>query len=440
MNTLKKILLLFFFSTIVQSQTTDKKNGWTLQDCIQYAKDKNLTIKTAELNQESATVNYTQSKFAKWPSLSASASQTLSNGNTIDPITSDYVAQQIHSTSLGVSTSMTLYQGSQLTNQIQQNKLQVDQNSLYVKEAENNVVLSVVEAYLQALYSKEGVNVAEMNLESSEKQLEVSKARFEAGTVAKKDYTDAISQVATNKYSLISAQNTYDLQLLTLKQLLELQPEDEFSIAEINNDLLVNRLPDKNEVYQMALGQMPEVEASKMGIDISEKDLSIAKGGFLPTLSLSGSLGSGYTSTQNLTFPDQLDFNFNQRVGLSLSIPIFSKYQNKAQVANAKISIEKSKIEYQTTQKELYKKIETAWQSAKASLEQVDQAVAAREAAKESFLLAQKKHELNALSTADLIVSQNTYTTAEQNYYQAKYLSILYTQLLQFYQTNEIKL
>lgn len=440
MKNFKTILLLFFFSIVSFSQTLDKEKEWTLQDCIQYARETNLTIKTAELNLESAQVNYTQSKFAKWPSLSASASQSLSNGNTIDPITSDYVAQQIHSTSLGVNTSVTLFQGNQLNNQTKQNKLLVDQNSFYVQEAENNVILSIVEAYLQALYSNEGIKIAKMNLESSEKQLEVSKARFDAGTIAKKDYTDALSQVATNKYSLIAAQNSYDLQLLTLKQLLELQPEDEFSIAEISNDLLVNNLPDKNEVYSMALAQMPEVEASKMGVDISEKDLSIAKGGYLPTLSLTGSLGSGYTSTQDLTFPDQLDLNFNQRVGLTLSIPIFSKYQNKAQVANAKINIEKSKIEYQTTQKNLYKKIETAWQSAKASLEQVEQALAAKDAAKESYLLAQKKYELNALNTSDLIVSQNTYTAAEQNYYQAKYLSILYTQLLQFYQTNEIKL
>ncbi|MCO6174580.1 TolC family protein [Flavobacterium sp. NRK F10] len=439
MNTVKLIIALLF-SVLTFGQDVAKKEKWTLEDCIQYAKEKNITIQSAALDQNSAEVNYSQSKSSRWPNLTGSASQSLSNGNTIDPITSDYVAQQIHSTSLGLNTSVTLFQGNQVNNQIKQNKFQVDQNSMYVKEAENNVVLSIVEAYMQALYSNDGVTIALKNLESSQKQMEVAKARFEAGSVAKKDYTDAVSQVATNKYSLIAAQNTYDLQLLTLKQLLELEPEDAFEIETTVNNLVVNELPDKIEVYTNALAQMPEIQASKLGIAISEKDLDIAKGTFLPTLTLSGSLGSGYTSTQNLGFADQLDLNFNQRVGLSLSIPIFNRNQSKSQVQNAKISIEKSKIEYRTVQKELYKKIETAWQNAKASLEQTEQAIAAKEAAQESYTLAQKKYELNALSTSDLVVAQNTLTNAEQNYFQAKYLSILYTQLLQFYQSNEIKL
>lgn len=439
MNTVKLIIALLF-SVLMFGQDVAKKEKWTLEDCIQYAKEKNITIQSAALDQNSAEVNYSQSKSSRWPNLTGSASQSLSNGNTIDPITSDYVAQQIHSTSLGLNTSVTLFQGNQVNNQIKQNKFQVDQNSMYVKEAENNVVLSIVEAYMQALYSNDGVTIALKNLESSQKQMEVAKARFEAGSVAKKDYTDAVSQVATNKYSLIAAQNTYDLQLLTLKQLLELEPEDAFEIETTVNNLVVNELPDKIEVYTNALAQIPEIQASKLGIAISEKDLDIAKGTFLPTLTLSGSLGSGYTSTQNLGFADQLDLNFNQRVGLSLSIPIFNRNQSKSQVQNAKISIEKSKIEYRTVQKELYKKIETAWQNAKASLEQTEQAIAAKEAAQESYTLAQKKYELNALSTSDLVVAQNTLTNAEQNYFQAKYLSILYTQLLQFYQSNEIKL
>ncbi|AWM13451.1 TolC family protein [Flavobacterium sediminis] len=439
MNTVKLIIALLF-SVLTFGQDVAKKEKWTLEDCIQYAKEKNITIQSAALDQNSAEVNYSQSKSSRWPNLTGSASQSLSNGNTIDPITSDYVAQQIHSTSLGLNTSVTLFQGNQVNNQIKQNKFQVDQNSMYVKEAENNVVLSIVEAYMQALYSNDGVTIALKNLESSQKQMDVAKARFEAGSVAKKDYTDAVSQVATNKYSLIAAQNTYDLQLLTLKQLLELEPEDAFEIETTINNLVVNELPDKIEVYTNALAQMPEIQASKLGIAISEKDLDIAKGTFLPTLTLSGSLGSGYTSTQNLGFADQLDLNFNQRVGLSLSIPIFNRNQSKSQVQNAKISIEKSKIEYRTVQKELYKKIETAWQNAKASLEQTEQAIAAKEAAQESYTLAQKKYELNALSTSDLVVAQNTLTNAEQNYFQAKYLSILYTQLLQFYQSNEIKL
>lgn len=135
-----------------------------------------------------------------------------------------------------------------------------------------------------------------------------------------------------------------------------------------------------------------------------------------------------------------MNLNFNQRVGLSLSIPIFNRNQTKGQVQLAKINIEKADIESQTVRKELYSKIETSWQNATASVEQLEASKMASDAASESYKLAQKRYELNDLSTTDLIVSQNMFTNAQQNYIQAKYLNILYFQLLQFYQGNEIKL
>lgn len=254
------------------------------------------------------------------------------------------------------------------------------------------------------------------------------------------DYTDAQSQAATNKYNLITAKNNYQQQLLVLKQLLELPPEQSFEIDTIKNYTESLLIQDKLEIYQKALEVLPEIEATEVGVDISKKDLEIAKGGFLPSLSLTGSLGSGYTDVQDMNFSDQLDFNFNQRIGLSLSIPIFNRNQTKTQVENAKINIRKAELQLETTKKELYQKIETAWQNAISSQEQLLASKSARDAAEESYKLAQKKYELNALSTTDLVVSQNTYTNAEINYLQAKYLNILYSQLLQFYQGNPIKI
>ena len=166
------------------------------------------------------------------------------------------------------------------------------------------------------------------------------------------DYTDALSQAATNRTNLISAKNSYAQQVIVLKQLLELDPLIELEIKPLENPLLEGLVvPNKMEVYQNSIGRMPEVQASELGTAINEKDLDIAKGGYLPTLSLTGSLGSGYTSTNDLTFTDQLDVNFNQRIGLSLTVPIFSRYQNKAQVASAKIGIEQSKLQLQNGQK-----------------------------------------------------------------------------------------
>ena len=433
---------IFFISLFSYAQEKDNKTKiWSLEDCIAYAKENSITVKSAGLTLETAQVNYEKSKSSRLPNLNGTISQSMSSGNTIDPITSDYVTQQIHSTSPSISTSVTLFQGNQIRNQIKQNKLLVEQNSLYLEEAKNNVTLSITEAFLQALYDKEAISIAQNNLTSSEKEVSRSKARLDAGSIAMKDYTDAVSQAATNKYSLIAVKNTYAQQIIVLKQLLELTPEETFEIAvpETENTM-VGLVPDKIEVYNQALNNLPEIKASLVNKSATEKALDIAKGGYLPTLSLSGSLGSGYTSIQTNDFFNQMNLNFNQRVGLSLSIPIFNRNETKAQVQTAKINIEKADLESQTVRKELYKKIETSWQNATASEEQLAASKVALDAASESYKLAQKKYELNDLSTTDLVVSQNTYTNAQQNYIQSKYLNILYFQLLQFYQGNEIKL
>lgn len=423
------------------TETDPDQVTWSLQDCIDYAALNNLTVLDAQLDASRAAVNYKQSKQQRLPNLTGSASESYSRGYSIDPITSNYVNQDIFSTSTSLNTSITLFQGSQLNNQIDQNALLLDQSALFIEEAKNNITLSLTEAYLQALYYKEAIAVAQNTLAGSQQESKIAKSRYDAGAIAKKDYSDALSQEASNNYELIQAQNSYEAQLLLLRQLLELEPETNFDIVDPDIDYNGSTLLlDKVDVYHNALNTLPEIAASKLDIDISEKDLEIAKGAYLPTLSLTGSLGSGYTSIQDMSFTDQFDINFNQRLGLSLSVPIFNRGQTKANVQNAKINIEKANIALRTQEKELYNKVETAWRNARSSQEQLLAAEAARNAAKDSYDLAQKQYEVGAINTTDLVLTQNTYSNAEQNYIQAKYLGILYAQLLQFYQGNEIKL
>ncbi|WP_047245331.1 TolC family protein [Maribacter thermophilus] len=434
-------ILFAQFAFAQETVTPTGSKIWSLQDCINYAIENNITIKEATLNERISEVDYKTSKSAKLPDLYGSATQSFTNGTSIDPITSDYVSDQIHNTNLGVNTSLTLFQGNQLNNQVAQNKLLIEQNSLLAEEAKNNIVISILESYLQTLYSKEGISIAENNLEASEQEVIRAKTRLDAGTIALSDYTEAQSQAATNKYNLIAAKNQYEQNLITLKQLLELSPLENIEIETVdeNKDLLNLEL-NKESIYSKALSYLPEVEASNINIAISEKELDIAKGGYLPSLTLTGSVGSGYTSTSDSSFSDQLDLNFNQRLGVSLNIPIFNRNQTKAAVQTASINIEKAEIQKRSVEKEVIQKVETAYQNTLSSQEQLVAAEASLEAAEQSYKLAQKKYELGDLSTTDLVISQNTYTSAQLNYLQAKYLNILYHQLLQFYQGNEIKL
>jgi len=437
------IILILLIVRIASAQETNPvaSNIWSLDDCLEYALENNITIKDASLNKGQAEVDYSKAKSSRLPNLYGSASQTFSNGNSIDPITSDFVSEQIHSTNVSLNSSMTIFQGNQINNQIAQNALLLNQSVFLEEEVKNNIIISILENYLQILYAKEGITIAENNLAASEKEVDRAKARLDAGSIALSDYTEAQSQAASNKYAIITAKNTYQQYVIALKQLLELDPTQDIEIETLSSDVdYVTLELDKMKIYNNALGILPEVSASKIGVEVSEKELKIAKGAYLPTLSLVSSLGSGYTSINDNSFSDQFDLNFNQRIGLSLDIPIFNRNQTKAAVQTAQINIKKAQISQQLVEKEVYKKVETAYQNAISTQEQLVAALASKEAAEQSYTLAQRKYELGALSTTDLVISQNTFTNAQQNYLQAKYLNILYQQLLQFYQGKEIKL
>ncbi|SFJ41939.1 TolC family protein [Olleya namhaensis] len=434
---------LFFvqFSFAQDASTTTASKVWSLEDCITYAIENNITVKEAALNKSIAEIDYSKAKSSRLPNLFGSASQSFSSGNTIDPITSSYVTDQINSTNVGINSTMTLFQGNQISNQIKQNKLLLEQRVFLEEVEKNNIELNILEVYLQTLYSKESIAISENNLAASEKEVLRAKARLDAGTIALSDYTEAQSQAATNKYNVIASKNDYQQYIIQLKQLLELSPLEDLEIETIDENMdLINLEIDKNQLYNNAIGFLPEIQASKLNIAANEKELDIAKGGFLPTLSLTGSIGSGYTSINDNTFSDQFDINFNQKIGLSLTIPIFNRNQTKAAVQTATVNIEKAQIQKQGAEKEVYKKVETAYQNAVSAQEQVIAAEASKTAAEQSYKLAQKKYELGGLSTTDLVISQNTFTNAQQNYLQSKYLNILYHQLLQFYQGNDIKL
>jgi outer membrane protein len=433
--------LFLQFSYAQEDTNTSVPKIWSFDDCVNYALEHNITVKDATLNKNIAEVDYKKARYALLPNLFGSASQGFTNGNTIDPITSDFVSDQINSTNVGINSSLTLFQGNQLNNQIQQNGLLLEQSVLQEEVEKNNIVLSLLETYLQALYSKESIVIAENNLAASEKEVLRAKALLEAETLTLGDYAEAQSQAATNRYNVIAAKNTYQQYIIELKQILELSPIENLEIEPVNENMdLLSPNPDRIEVYNSALNFMPEMEVSRLNIATNQKEIDIAKGAYLPTLALTGSLGSGYTSINENSYADQFNVNFNQRIGLTLSVPIFNRNQTKAAVQTATINIEKAQIQKQSTEKELYKKVELAYQNSLSAREQLLAAQTSQESAAQSYKLAKIKYELGDLSTTDLVISQNTYTNARQNYLQAKYLNILYYQLVQFYQGNDIKL
>jgi outer membrane protein len=422
----------------LSAQDTDKK-VWSLSEMIEYATLNNISVKQAELNEQTAAINLKQSKAALFPSLNASTSQSLNKGTSADPITYEYVSSTIHSTSVGLNAQVNLYNGSKTNNTIKQSGLLAEQSEFLAQETKNSITLSLTEAYLQALYYKEGIDIGENNLKASAEQLKRSEALYNAGSASAKDLSDMKSQHADAQYTLVAAKNSFAKQVLAIKQLLEFQPDEDFEldIPEIKNNITIT-IPDKIEVYKNALTAMPEIKSGELQREIETLDLKIAKAGYQPILSLNAGLTTGYTNTQQFSFEDQFQNNFYQRLGLTLSIPIFNNYKTKASVQQAQIAIRSSELSLLAEKKEIYQKIETAHQSLVAALSEMEAIEVQMEAAQTSYELSKQQYDLGLVNTVDMLISQNNYLTAQQRFIQSKYTTILYDQLLKFYQGKVI--
>ena len=430
------ILFLFAFGAV---HLPAQNRVWSLQECIDFAVANNLDVQKAQLDQKTTQLNYQQSKYDKLPSLSASMFNNLANGSSIDPITSDFVSQSTYSNSINIGASMTLYSGNRANLQIEKNEILLAQNELTIEEARNNIKLSILEAYVQALYYKESIAITENTEASSSEELQQAQIQYDNGALARKDLADIEAQNAANQHSVVLAKNIYQQQLLRLKQLLELDPEVEFEIATPTvENVLDYEIPDKSSIYRQALNTLPDVRKYDIIRETGLKDLELVKAAYKPTVSLSLGLGTGYTSSRNYDFAQQLDLNLSNTVGLSVTVPIFSKFANKTNESLVKVELEQNQLNKQQAGKNLYQSIETAWLNAMSNQSEGKSSKVSRDAAELSYELARRKYEFGGSTTTDLLLTQNAYINAEQQYLQVKYMGLLYQQLLNYYQGKNI--
>jgi outer membrane protein len=438
---MKKIILivmLLYGSVFAKAQDLPAPTAWSMHRCVDYAISHNIAVKKAVLSNTASKVTYEQQKNNKVPSLVGGSSISLLNGYSVDPITSSFVNQKIVSNSFDVNGQLILYQGNTLNLQVEKNSYIVQQSGLYQKQAENSVTLLVAESYLKALYYLEGIQIAENAALSSSAELKYTQTRFENGAITRKDLADVQTQHSANEYTLVSNKTLYAQQVLNLKQLLELGPEVGFDIekTKLADDLEI--IQDKQDVFAKAAERLPDLKIFDVQQTILNKNLQIAKAGFLPTVSLNAGLSTGYTNTINFAYLTQLRSNFSQQIGLTVSIPISSKKQNQTNIKLANIDLQQNELDKIAASKTLYASIETAWLNAVSYQAQQSSAKTARDNAKLSYDLAVKKYEFGGLTPTELAVSRNTYLSNEQTYLQTKYMAVLYRSLLDFYQGGNL--
>lgn len=440
MNIGKIIITICLFASIGFASAQEVQKSWTLRNCIDYALANNIQIRKMQVGVKVNEAGYEESKAALFPSLNASAGESYThqkaNEGDLNSQSSSF------SNNYTLRSDVVLYNGSRLRNNIVQQDLSVKSANLYVDEARNSIELSVTTSYLQVLYAREAVINAENTLAASEATLNRAKILLESGYIAESNFAQVQSQYSNDSYTLVNAKNNLELQMLSLKQLLELDGSTELKLLfpELDETQVLKAIPEKQLVYSTALGFMPEVENEKLNMQSADLAIKIAKAGYLPSLSLSASASTGQSSAVSNGYATQLGDNFYQNAGLTLSIPIFNNRQVKTAVQKATLNAQTARLSYAETEKNLRVQVESAFQEAVASQSRFLAAKEQLSATETSYRLVEDQFNLGMKNTVDLLTEKNKFLSAQQEYLQAKYSAVLNYKLLDFYQQKRIEL
>ncbi len=430
--------------------TASAQQKWTLNDCINYAMQNNITLKKSQLDKQTSTETRKQSQAALLPSLSASTNQSFGyrpwQSSGVSTVTNGTVNTQVRKTyyngTYGINASWTVWNGNQNRNQVKLNKLSEEQADLQVQQTANTIQETIAQLYVQILYLNEAISVSQQSLETSKKNEERGQEMVKVGKMSKADLAQLSAQRATDEYNLVEAQSNLANYKLQLKQVLEITGEQQFDIAmpAASDQQALTEIPSMMSVYEQALLQRPEIKNSELAIKSSEVQLKIAKAGHLPTVSMTGGLGTSTSSQNSKEWGNQLKTNFDASAGIGVSIPIFDQRKTKTAVNKAKIQHEQALLNQQDQQKQLYATIEGYWLDAQNNQQKFRAATATVESEQQSYDLVSEQFNLGLKNIVQLMTGKTSLLKAQQNKLQSKYITILSQQLLRFYQGESMNI
>jgi outer membrane protein len=470
MKTFILTLLFLGFSQFVFSQS----NVWDLQQCVDYAQKNNISLKQSEINARINQNNATQSKAAILPTINAGAQHTYNFGRTIDRYTNTFANTQVLSQNFYISSNVVLWSGLAQYNTIKANQYQYLSSAETYLQQRNDLALNVATAYINVIFSDEILQIAQAQFKITQEQLERTQKLSDAGTLAKSAVYDLKAQLASEEVNVTSSDNNYQIAMLTLKQLLNLDTLNNFNISKPNVDVMNNELGalSVQNIYEIALKNQHSIKASNYNLLAAEKSVDVARGRVSPTLSATGSLGTGTSGldkridavnfagfdttafttggdyvltpktdivTSKKPFADQFKDNVNKSIGFTLSIPIFNGLQTVTGVKNAKLNALNAKYAQDLTEQNLYKTIAQAYANARAALNKFNANKSSVEANEQSFYYAEQKYNVGAISTFDYSNAKTRLQNAQGNLVQAKYDYVFKLKVLDYYQGKELK-
>jgi outer membrane protein len=382
-----------------------------------------------KLTEETREDAYEQSKKERLPSLSASASETLSHTTDADASTSG---------NYGLSASMTLYQGGTIANTIEQNKLRKEQAEYQTSQYNNTLTVQILQAFLTALGNEELLKYQRAVIAASEEQFRQGAEQFKVGAILESDYLLLEAQLANDRNNVLNTEITRDNSLLALKNLLAMPAATPLQIVSPDTSVIqsLGLLPPMDEVLQLTFQTLPDLKISQYNIDVARTGVQLSRAGYLPTVSLHGSVGTGHNNFDGLG--NQLNSRFNQQIGVTLSIPIYDNSRTKSKVTQSRIALQQAELDRKQNELDIEQTVVTEYQNVISAYNKYLTTNTRQNAYSKTFDVYRAQFNHGAITTVDLLQQQNNYISALNDYIQSKYEFILRRKILDVYMGNQI--
>ena len=441
---MKRLLLslaVFAAWSALSPAVSAQETPWTLERCIAYALDHNLTVRQGSLTVQENEIAVNTARNARLPGVFGSGSQNFSFGRGL---TADNTYANTNTTSTGftVGAEVPVFQGFQAKHNIALQNLNLAAATADLERVKDDIRTAVAGAYVQALYNREILGVAREQTVIDSLQVVRLEEMLRSGKVSAVEVAQQNAALAQSRYQVTQAENNLQLSLLDLAQLLELPTPEGFMVAVPAEGFVQPRLlPSPEDIYADALTERPAIRAEEKRLEAAGTRVDLARSALYPSLSLSGGVGTNYYTSsgfQSASFSEQIKNNFSQSVGLSLSIPIFNRFSTRNNIRSAELGRKRQQLQLDETKKSLYKEIQQAWYGAVAAQERYRSSEEVVKSARESFELVSAKYENGKANITEFNEAKNTLVKAESDLAQARWQQLYQTCLLDFYRGGSL--
>lgn len=432
------VSVMLFCSIVAGAQ----ERTWSLTQCIEHALEHNISIKQSNIAVASKEIAVNTAENRRLPSLSGSAGQNFSFGRGL---TADntYANTNTTSTSFSLGSDVPVFTGLQIVHNIALSKLDLEASTMDLAKAKDDIRVAVAQAYVQILYDLEIVDVAENQVEIDEMQVARLNEMVQNGKASRAEVSAQEATLAQSRLALTQARNNLSLALLDLSQLLELPSPEGFSVVRPSVEGLESKLLMTPEaIYAEAVEVKPSVQAEKARLAYAERNIDLAKSGYLPSISLSGGLGTNYYTSSGFpsdNFGHQAKNNFSQYLGLNLSVPIFNRFSTRNQVRSAQLQKNNQELQLENVKKSLFKEIQQAYYNALGAQNKYESCQVAEKSAADAFELARAKYENGKSGITEFNESKNRYLSAQSDLVKARYEYLFQSSLLDFYRGKDMQ-